>query len=119
MKTAALLPLLDVLFLALGAILAQMTEMERVTVLPVELESRVGHAAVLRTGEFVVVSLNTHGLSVDGESLDIDDPRLVTRIRDRDVVARVDRRLPTGSTVQLLAVLRDAGAHVELEVDAP
>jgi len=118
-KTAALLPLLDVLFLALGAILAQMTEMERVTVLPVELEDRVGHAAVLRTGDFVVVSLSEEGLAVDGETLSIDDPRLAVRVRDRDVVARVDRRLPTGSTVQLLAVLRDAGAHVELEVDAP
>jgi biopolymer transport protein ExbD len=117
MKTTAVVPLLDVLFLALGAILAQMTEMERVTVLPVELEDRVGQAAVVRTGEFVVVTLDAAGLSVDGER--IDAARLREHTVDRDVVARADRGVPTGETLRLLAALRDVGAHVELEVDAP
>ena len=110
-----MVPLLDVLFLALGAILAQMTEMERVTVLPVELEDRVGNAAVLRTGEFAVVSLDEDGLAIDGER--VDEAEAMSELRGRDVVARVDRRLPTGDTLRLLALLKDAGAHVELQVD--
>lgn len=117
MKSTAAIPLLDVLFLALGAILAQMTEMERVTVLQVELEDRVGDAAVVRTGEFVVVTLDAVGLSVDGQR--IGNGQLAAHTRDRDVVARVDRGVPTGETLHLLAALRDAGALVELEVDAP
>jgi biopolymer transport protein ExbD len=110
-----MVPLLDVLFLALGAILAQMTEMERVTVLPVELEDRVGTASVLRTGEFTVLTLDDEGLSLDGERVAETD--VLTRLDGRDVVARIDRRLPTGDTLRLLALLREAGAHVELEVD--
>ena len=117
MKANAVIPLLDVLFLALGAILAQMTEMERVTVLPVDLEDRVGTAAVVRTGTFLVVTLEATGPSVDGQRVDMST--LSERVRDHDVVARVDRGLPTGATLQLLALLRDAGATVELEVDAP
>jgi biopolymer transport protein ExbD len=115
MRAKELIPLLDVLFLALGAILAQMTEMERVTVLPVELEDRVGTAPVLRTGEFAVLTLDTEGLALDGERL--EESAAMARLRGRDVVARVDRRLPTGDALRLLAMLREAGAHVELEVD--
>ena len=114
MQAKSILPLIDLVFLTLGSILGIMSQMERVTALPVEL-ARVGQgAAVIKTGEFSVITLTKDRLTLDGVPVPSED--LKHRVSGKDVVLRPDKNVPTGRTQQVLADLVRAGARVSLEV---
>lgn len=114
MGARSLVPLVDLVFLALGSVLAAMTQMERVEAIPVAV-ARVGSgAAHVRRGEFDVVSLTPDGLSLNGQP--VDQAHLPARVAARDVVLRADQSLPTQRTLSVLAALVRAGADVSLQV---
>ena len=114
MGLKAILPLIDLVFLTLGAILGTMTQMERVTALPVEV-ARVGSgAAVVQQGEFSVLNVTADGLTLDGRPAARHE--VLDQVRGRRIVLRIQRDLPTEQPLSLLAELVRAGAEVSLEV---
>ena len=114
MQSRALIPMIDLVFLTLGGILAVMTQMEHVTSIPVEI-TRVGRgAAVVQQGRLSVVAMTRHGLTLDGQPT--TRQKLVDEVAGRNIVLRADRELPTERTVGMVALLAKAGANVSLEV---
>ena len=114
MKPAAIVPLIDLVFLTLGSILGIMTEMEKVTAIPVQV-TRVGHGApVVKQGRFAVLSLTGSGLALDGEPVALEE--LGSRLAGREVVLRAQEDLPTSTTVQTVMHLVELGVDVSLEV---
>ena len=54
----AILPLIDLVFLTLGSVLAMMTQMERVTAMPVTLAEVGQGSAVVQRGDFDVLTVS-------------------------------------------------------------
>ncbi len=115
MDIRAILPLIDFVFLTLGAILAAMTQMERITAMPVEI-ARVGPgAAVVRQGRFSVLTLRSDGMALDGVPITAEElPSVVT---GRQLILRAERSLSPQTLLGVLADLLAAGADVSLEVE--
>jgi biopolymer transport protein ExbD len=115
MKTEILLPLLDIVFLSMGAVLAFMTQMERVPALDIEL-ARVGSgAAVVQHGDFVAVSVTETEIYVDGRSVAREN--LAGQVSGRRCVLRAGRQVNTQRTLEVLSDLIRAGSDVALQVD--
>lgn len=111
----ALLPLIDLVFLALGAVLACMTQMDIVRALPVEV-SRVGKgSAIVENTELSILAVGEDGMSLDGVPVTVEG--LLSETPTGKIVLRADRNLPTEKTVAILAILAEAGANVSIEVD--
>jgi biopolymer transport protein ExbD len=110
-----IIPLIDMLFLTLGAALAAMTQMDRVESLPVEV-ARIGPGvAGVDPGEFAVLSVDPQGMALDGVPIELADvARAAAGLR---VVVRADRRLETQTLVWVLAELARGGCKVSLEVE--
>ena len=104
----------DLVFLALGAVLACMTQMDVVQAIPVEV-ARVGiGSAVSQHGRFEVLSVSPNGLTLNGASITEDE--LIANLTNKRVVLRAHRTLPTEKTIQVIAKLAQAQAEVSLEV---
>jgi len=115
MKTeSSLLPLVDLVFLALGGILACMTQMEVVQALPVEVAQIGTGAAIVRQSRFSILALSTQGMTLDGE--DIDPNEIPSKVTSKRIILRADKELPTQQMVEVLAMLVHAGADVSIEV---
>ena len=116
MSPRSMLPLVDLVFLTLGVIVATMTQMQHVTTLSVELAEVGPDAAEVRTDPIDVIALAHDGtMSIDGSV--IDDDQLCDRINDASVVLRADRRLHVERLFEVLAELRRCGIDVSVEVD--
>jgi biopolymer transport protein ExbD len=114
-KSTAIVPLVDLVLLALGGILASMTQMQVVRSLPVNV-TRIGPGtAIVQQQSFVVVTVTAEGLMIDGQLMYGDE--LIGRVRNKKVVLRVDRRLPTEETIKATALLAEAGAEITIEVE--
>ncbi len=112
---AAILPLCDLVFLALGGILATMTQMEVVHALPVEI-TRVGTgAAIVQTDKFKILSVTADQMVIDGIS--ITEPQLTDMAKNQKIILRISKDLPTERTVSLISCLAQAGAQVSIEVE--
>ena len=110
----AIMPLIDLVFLTLGSVLAAMTQMEQVESIPVDV-SRVGKgSAIVHRGEFDIVALTAEGLWHNGRQVLIS--QLPALVQGRRVVLRAEKSLPTQQTLQVLSTLSRSGAEVSLEV---
>ena len=115
MGMKAILPLVDMVFLGLGALLGVMTQMERVESIPVQI-AQVGHdAAIVQQGDFRLLTLTSKGLTLD--SRPITRTTLLSQSAGEDFVLRIQKDVPTEQTLKLLADLVGAGCDVSLEVD--
>ena len=115
MGMKAILPLIDLVFLTLGAILGVMTQMERVESIPVQI-AQVGHgAAIVQQGDFRLLALTPKGLTLD--SRPVTRTALLSQCAGQDFVLRIQKDVPTEQTLKLLADLVGAGCDVSLEVD--
>jgi len=113
---SAMLPLVDLVFLALGGVLACMTQMEIVKALPVEVaEVGKGSSSVVQHEKFKIVSLDACGLSLDGQPISQDD--LAAKVAGSKVILRAHREMRTQQTIHVIATLIEAGAEVSIEVD--
>jgi biopolymer transport protein ExbD len=112
---AAILPLVDLVFLALGAMLACMTQMELIHVLPIEV-TRIGKGSSVmpQNEEFEVLTLTELGMTLSGEQITESD--LPNRTANKRIVLRAYKGLPTQDTVRVIAKLAEAGAEVSVEV---
>lgn len=112
---AAILPLVDLVFLALGAMLACMTQMELIHALPIEV-TRIGKgsSAVPRRDKFEVLTLTERGMTLSGEP--ITESELISKTANKRIVLRAYKGMPTQDTVKVIAKLAEAGAEVSIEV---
>lgn len=116
MGTRNTLPaLLDIIFLTFGAILAAMSQMEKVSALPVEITKIGSGAVVLKRGDFEVVTVTSKGLTMGGQPIDRDE--LLHQASGRDIVLRVQNDLPYGVAIRLIADLSEVGASISSEVE--
>ena len=115
MQARAILPLIDLVLLSFGAILACMTEMERVEYVPVEL-ARAGRGAVaVKHGDFDVITASSAGLFLNAEPVTREE--LPGRLRGREVVLRAAGDVPTETTLGLTSDLIELGMDVSLGVE--
>ena len=112
--TKAILPLLDIVFLTLGSVLACMTQMERVTALPVSVAKVGSGAASVQQGEFDILTLSVEGMALNGRPT--SEEQLSGELEGRRVILRAEQSLPTERTLTVLAALVRAGAEVSVEV---
>jgi len=110
----SILPLVDMVFLALGAVLGCMTEMAVVHSIPVEV-AKVGHGVVSNHEKFTVLTLTSDGMTLEGES--ITRSEILAKAANKTIVLRVDKTLPSQDMLELLADLVNVGAKVSLEVE--
>ena len=110
----AILPLIDIVFLTLGSVLACMTQMERVTAIPVALTEVGKGSAILQHGDFDVLTVSADGLSLNGEPVTLD--QVEDRSAGKRIVLRADRSLPVERVWQVIARLHKAGCEVAAEV---
>jgi len=110
----AILPLVDLVFLALGAMLACMTQMELISTLPVEV-TRIGKgSAVPQHGKIEVLTLTAQGMTLNGKP--ITENELASKVANKRIVLRAYRGLPTEVTIKVIAKLAESGAEVTIEV---
>jgi biopolymer transport protein ExbD len=109
-----MIPMIDLVFLTLGAIVALLTQMELIRSIPVSL-TRVGQgSSVVTTGEFDVVTLTAQGLTLNGRSIELDE--IARRDSWNEVVFRVDREVHSEEMIGVLAEFAKVEAHVQIEV---
>ena len=112
---ASILPLVDLVFLALGGLLACMTQMDIVRAIPVEV-ARVGKgAAISRNDEYEVLSLTSAGLTLNGDIISEQD--IPSRLANKRVILQAHRTLPTEETIKVIAVLAKITSEISLEVE--
>lgn len=114
MKSKVILPLCDLVFLALGGVLMAMTQMEVVHAIPVEITQIGKGAAVVQHEKFRILTVTANGLNLDGKP--VTEQQLVSKTANQKVVLRVYKNLPTHRTVNVIAQLAQAGAQVSIEV---
>lgn len=110
----AILPFVDLVFLALGGVLACMSQMEIVNALPIEVAHVGKGAAVVQNDKFTVLTLTADGMRFDGEPITVDE--LSARAANKNIVLRADREIPTQNTMYVIALLAKSGAQVSVEV---
>jgi len=109
-----ILPLVDLVFLALGAILACMTQMDIIHALPVEISRGGSGSPVVSREDFHVLTLSPEGMSFDGQP--ITEKELASSAKHSKVILRAYRLLPTEETIRVIAMLSEAAAEVAIEV---
>jgi biopolymer transport protein ExbD len=110
----SMVPLIDLVFLTLGSVLAAMTQMEKVEALGVDV-ARVGAGqAVVEHGQLKVVTVDEDGLRLEGRPIAPEE--LARQVGPEKIVLRAQRALPTERTLQALADLADLRLDVVLEV---
>jgi len=112
---SAILPLVDLVFLALGGVLACMTQMEVIRALPVEV-SQVGKGSAMPQHDtFKILTLTSDGMTLGGEPIMEED--LISKTANEKIILRAQRQLPTQYTVSIIAKLAEAGADVSIEIE--
>ena len=112
--TKAILPLIDIVFLTLGSVLACMTQMQRVTAMPVSVAEVGSGSAIVHQGKFEILAMTSDGMTLNGKPIDLG--RIEQELAGKKIVLRVDRDLPTGRAWQVMARLHCADCEVSVEV---
>lgn len=115
MQGRVFIPLIDLAFLSLGAIVAILSQTKLIRSLPVEVtEVSPGIAAISREDVAVIV-ITADGLFADGAPVGPQD--LAAVVDGRLALLRVDRRVPTERLVEVMAVLAAGGVELRIEVE--
>ena len=114
MTGKTMVPLIDLVFLTLGSVLAAMTQMERVEAIPVAVARVVGGSGKIQRGEFDVVTVTAEGVRLGDRA--VGEERLADEVAGRRVVLRAARDLPTERTLAVLARIAEAASEVSIEV---
>ncbi len=110
----AIVPLIDLVFLTLGSVLAMMTQMERVTAMPVSLAEVGKGSAIVQHGEFDVLTISEDGLAFNGDPVGIE--QIESRLAGKRIALRADRKLAVERVWRVMARLHKAGCEVAAEV---
>ena len=115
MDAKFMLPMADLALLTLGSVLAAMTEMEKVTAIPLEVAQVGRGAAVVQHGEFERLSLTPEGLMFKGQPITAD--QVGTQLSGKDIVLATSPSMPTGTTLRTVCDLYRVGCPTTVEVD--
>lgn len=115
MMAKSIVPLIDLVFLTLGSVLTVMTQMERVTAVPVDLTQLGQGSAVVQRGEFDVLTVTAAGMFLNDQPVTPEQIR--SRIPGGAVVLRAERSLPFAEVMVIMAELRTIGCEVTVEVE--
>jgi len=107
------IPLIDLVLLTLGSVLAAMTQMQRVEAIPVGI-AEVGAGATVQREGFEVVTLARDGVHVGGRR--VDGERLSALVAGKRVVLRAEKTLPTRRTLEILAEISRTARRTAVEV---
>lgn len=114
MKTQAILPLVDLGFLSLGAIVAVLTQTQLIDALPLEL-ARDGEGIAPRVSESLpIVRIDETGVELDSEPIALG--QLADVVKGDRVIVRTAGESTTQQLVDVLGALASAGIAAELEV---
>ena len=115
MQAREFIPLIDLAFLSLGAVVAILSQTQLVKSFAVEItEVGDGIAAVSRD-EVTVITVAEEGLYLDGEAIGLEE--LAGAVDGRLALLRVDRRVPTEVLINVVGVLAASGAELRIEVE--
>ena len=115
MQARVFLPLIDLAFLSLGAIVAILSQTQLIRSLPVEVTEIGRGIAVITRDEVTVITITRDGLYVDGRDVGLDE--LGGAVEGRLALVRVDRRVPTERLVTVMSVLAASGVEIRIEVE--
>ena len=114
MDNRGILPLIDLVFLTLGAILAAMTDMQVVHALPIDVATVGQGAAIVRQGQFAILVVEADRLTIDGQAVTMED--LASNLSVERVIVRADRKLETQRLLRVVAELARVGVEMSIEV---
>jgi len=115
MGSRAILPLIDLVFLTLGSVLGVMTQMERVTILPVEVAEVGSGSAVVVNGDLEVVTLSHEGLTLNGNPIARD--QLESELAGKSAILKSHKNVSTGQTLLILSELNQVCSSVSVSVE--
>ncbi len=115
MQARVILPLIDLAFLSLGAIVAILSQTQLIRSLPVEVTEIGRGIAVITRDEVTVITITRDGLYVDGLDVGLDE--LGGIVEGSLALVRVDRRVPTERLVTVMSVLAANGVEIRIEVE--
>ena len=102
------------MFLSLGSVLGVMTQMERVTAIPVTVTEVQPGAARVQRGKIDIVGLTARGITFNGKAIDKEE--LAAKVAGKNITLRADRTLTNQTTFMVLAELVRSGANLSIEV---
>ncbi len=115
MQPRVLIPLIDLAFLSLGAIVAILSQTQLIRSLPVEVTQIGRGIAVITRDEVTIITIARDGLSVDGRTVGLDE--IAGAVDGRLALVRVDRRVPTERLVTVMGVLAAHDVEIRIEVE--
>ena len=114
-KVEHVIPSIDIIFQALGALIVVMATLQHVEAIPVNLASVGKEAKVvtnLRSPVFVVMSKK--GLFVGKDKLGLNE--IERAIRNKEIILRVDKDIAYGEVMKAVSEIQDKAKSISLEV---
>ena len=115
MRSLVFIPLIDLAFLSLGAVVAILSQTQLVRAFPVEITEVQRGIAVISRESVTVIAITENGVWVDGRPVAVED--LPGAVAGGLAVLRADRRVPAGTLIRVMGVLADHEVELRIEVE--
>jgi hypothetical protein len=116
MNTRSIIPLIDLGFLTLGAVVALLAQSEFIERLPLNLAQADGAERTPLLADHASIAISQDELFIDGVAVTLDE--LPNELNGRTPVVRPEADIDAERLIRLLAVLADFNPTVQLEYDA-
>jgi len=114
-KATHMIPFIDIIFQALGALIVVIATLQHVDAIPVNFATVAKEVTVVkRMGKPVFVVLSGKGLFSGREKVTLEALKEV--VKDKEVILRVDRDIPYGKVVEAISNIREKAKNIALEV---
>ena len=119
MRSGVFIPLIDLAFLSLGAVIAILSQAELVRSLPVDVTEIDPGIAALSRDDVTVITITPQDVLVNGQPVRLE--AVGDAVDGGLALLRVDRRVPTEILVGVMAQLaaHDVEIRIEVEQRAP
>ncbi len=116
MHARQFIPLIDLAFLSLGAVVAVLSQTQLVRSLEIDVSRVPPGVAAIERENLAVVSITQDGLQLDGAPITLD--QLAGAVGPRLALLRVERNVPTETLVGVMSALAAGGVEIRIEVRA-
>ena len=114
MHARQFIPLIDLAFLSLGAVVAVLSQTQLVRSLEIDVSEVPPGVAAIEREDLAVVSITRDGIRLDGELVSLD--ALAAAVGPRLALLRVQRDVPTETLVGVMSALAAGGVEIRIEV---
>lgn len=114
MQSRVFIPLIDLVFLSLGAIVAILSQTQLIQSFAVEVTQVGAGIAAITRQEITVVTVTDQGTFVDGDPVDLGG--LAGAVDGRLALLRVDQHVPADVLINVVSVLAADGVELRIEV---